>query len=366
MQDRAEVLVVNPHLEVIRCSDDEVIVKHGIRSLFSEVITDEGRTKLMGRVLDRLNKPGSLADLLAEDVIAPAESEPTGELLDYLASRKVLVQPDQDLALAYLDTLMGGGGITAQSLGDARIGLVGAGFVGARVARHLAGFRPRELAILDGRRVADVREAGLFPFNRSAVATGSHYGRLLHQQLEADGYSAVTVRAEAMADEGALPALFEAVDFVVCSLEFFGPATLHAVNAAAIQLRKPWMSIFVDGSQATIGPTYVPGETSCYLEFEIQSEASHTRQDEYLLYKEHIQGNGHASVRPVLPPYSDLAASLGAVSALRFLLSGTTFTVGRAVHIDLERMSVDYQDVLRVPRCPACNATRAAYRHTFL
>ncbi|MDQ6713087.1 MAG: TOMM precursor leader peptide-binding protein [Candidatus Dormibacteraeota bacterium] len=366
MIDRAEVLVVNPHLQVIRCSDDEVIVKHGIRSLFSEVITDEGRTKLMGRVLDRLNRPGSLADLLGEDVIGKDEAEPAGTLLDYLSVRKVLIQPDQDLALAYLDTLMANDGPATRTLGQARIGLVGAGFLGARVARQLAGFTPKELVLLDRRSVEDTREGRLFGFNQSTVAVGRPYVELLQQQLTADGFTAASARAQSMSDEASLVALFEATDFVICALESFAPATLHAVNAASIRQRKPWMSIFVDGSQATVGPTYVPGETSCYLEFEIQSEASHTRQDEYLLYKEHLQANGHASVRPVLPSYSEVAASLGAISTLRFLLSGTAFTVGRAVHVDFERMSFDYQDVLRVPRCPACNGVRAAYRHTFL
>jgi bacteriocin biosynthesis cyclodehydratase domain-containing protein len=364
--DRAEVLVVNPHLQVIRCSDDEVIVKHGVRSLFSEVITDEGRTKLMGRVLDRLNAPGSLANLLEEEIIGKDEAEPTGTLLDYLTERKVLIQPGRDLAIAYLDTMMANGGPATETIGQARIGLVGAGFLGARVARQLAGFAPKELVLLDPRGIEDPREGRLFGFNHATVGVGESYVKLLLQQLKADGFSAVNARAASMSDERSLLALFEAADFVVCSLESFAPATLHAVNAAAIQTKKPWMSIFVDGSQATVGPTYVPGETSCYLEFEIQSEASHTRQDEYLLYKEHIQANGHAPVRPVLPPYSDVAASLGAISTLRFLLSGTTFTVGRAVHVDFERMSIDYQDVLRVPRCPACNAVRAAYRHTFL
>ena len=366
MLDRAEVLVINPHLEVIRCSDDEVIVKHGIRSLFSEVITDEGRTKLMGRVLDRLNTPGSLADLLAEDVIAPDEAEPTGTLLDYLAVRKVLIQPRQDLTIAYLDTLMANDGAATHALANARIGLVGAGFLGTRLARQLAGFNPKEILLLDQRRVEDAPEGRLFGVDQSKIAVGEPYVTLLQRQLGADGFIVADARAQSMTEEASLLALFESSDFVVCALESFSPATLHAVNAAAIQLRKPWMSIFVDGSQATVGPTYIPGETSCYLEFEVQSEASHTRQDEYLLYKEHIQANGHVHARPVLPPYSDVAASLGAISTLRFLLSGTSFTVGRAVHVDFERMSFDYQDVLRVPRCPACDGLRAAYRHTFL
>jgi bacteriocin biosynthesis cyclodehydratase domain-containing protein len=364
--DRAEVLVVNPHLQVIRCSDDEVIIKHGVRSLFSEVITDEGRTKLMGRVLDRLNAPGSLANLLDEEIIGTEEAEPTGTLIAYLADRKVLIQPGRDLTLAYLDTIMAGEGPATQTLGQARIGLVGAGFLGARVARQLAGFGPKELVLLDQRNVGDPREGRLFGFDQSKVGVGEPYIKLVQQQLTTGGFGAVSSRAGSLADGPSLVGLFEAADFVICSLESFAPATLHAVNAAAIQTRKPWMSIFVDGSQATVGPTYIPGETSCYLEFEMQSEASHTRQDEYLLYKEHLQAKGHASVRPVLPPYSDVAASLGAISILRFLLSGTAFTVGRAVHVDFERMSIDYQDVLRVPRCPACNAVRAAYRHTFL
>lgn len=115
-----------------------------------------------------------------------------------------------------------------------------------------------------------------------------------------------------------------------------------------------------------MGPLYVPSETACYYEFETQVEASTAFREDYLLYKEHLADAGIHGAYFVLPPYPQIAAGFSALSASQFLARGQAMTVGRSIRIDFERLSVDYQDVLRLPRCPACGSDRAPYRQLFL
>ena len=116
-----------------------------------------------------------------------------------------------------------------------------------------------------------------------------------------------------------------------------------------------------------IGPIYVPGDTACYNEFEIQNEACIARQDDYHVYKDSLAPTDEPRVTdPVLPPFLAIASGWATAAALPFMTGGKSFLLERAVHVDFERAEIDYQDVLRLPRCPACAPARPAYRHTFL
>jgi len=320
---RSTSVVVNPHLHIVRCSDDEIVVKHGSRSMFSEIIADTERTGLLGRVLDRLRSPGCIDQLLGEGLLNEEDCLLAAGAMQYLFERGVLVPAEHDLTKVYIDTFLG----TDRRLADARIGIVGDGTVAARIATSMKSMGLGQVDLLD-----DTTEPG------AARETPS---------------------------ESELDRVFGTHDFVVLALDGFSPKALHATNSAAISAGVPWMSVFFDGSEAVIGPTYVPGETCCYFEFEFQHEASLTLKNEYVLFKE-AAGTAGGPRGFVLPPYAEVAAGFGATSAIEFLTSGKSFTIERAVRINFERASIDYQDVLRLPRCPACATKRAPYRHLFL
>jgi len=339
-------LVVNPHVQIVRCSDDEVLVKHGTRSLFSEAINDGSRAGILGRLLDRLRRPGTLGDLVDDGTLTAAEAESSTDAVDYLKQRKVLIPVPLTSARAYVDTFLG----DQRQLDNAVVGLVGAGVLARRVARGVAAVHPSQLHVLtDGEAVEP------------------------HDLVADDGRRNGTKRAPkgvhlhdaAASDETALREIFDLAGYVVVALDRFSPTALHAANAVALATRTPWSAVFFDGSEAVIGPVHVPGETACYFEFEIQHEASLTLKGEYMLYKESLMAGGPARGAP-LAPHLDVAAGFAATSALEFILSGTSFGVGRALRINFETGSIDYQDVLRFPRCPACQNLRPPYRHLFL
>ncbi|MYK87160.1 MAG: hypothetical protein F4018_01745, partial [Acidobacteria bacterium] len=55
-------LVLNPHLRVVQCGNDELLVKHGLRSRFSTLLRDDGRTGLLAVVVRAFREPSTLAD----------------------------------------------------------------------------------------------------------------------------------------------------------------------------------------------------------------------------------------------------------------------------------------------------------------
>lgn len=362
----ARRLRVNPHIRVIRCSDDEILVKHGSRSLYSEAIYDEQRTRLLGNVIRGFREPATVMELRERGVLTDEQVPLAEELVDYLSERGVLVDPSEDLVCAYLNSIIGGSGQTAR-LSDASVGLVGTGALGHMIAKELASFRPRSLLLADHRAVPEhaialrhmaTPNGALRPGDSYAEAIARHLGDLFGGNLRA-------VQGEAH-EKATLQQVFQASNFVIVAWESFSPTLFHAVNEAAVETGVPWMLVYLDGSEAVLSPLFVPGESGCYHEFEIQSEASILLKDEYLLYKEDLRHDGAAGDALPLPPYLQVAAGFATTLALRYLMSNQAHTPGRAVRIDFERLGVDYVDVLKLPRCPACGSQRSAYRHLFL
>jgi bacteriocin biosynthesis cyclodehydratase domain-containing protein len=369
---RAMRFVLNPHLRVIRCSKDEIVVKHGSRSLYSQTIADEERTGMLGKLIGHAAKATSLQELSDSGAFSPDEELLARQTVEYLASQEVLVDPQQDFAQTYLNSILGremsaGGAPARPPLSQATVAILGCGPLGSVVARGLAASGLGSLILIDERGMTDTpgsaRTLDLPPSengdgaNALCERVGSH--------VRHSG-TAVDTRFANPADAETITSAFETADLLVVAWEAFSPTLFHAVNEAAIAARKPWMTVFFDGSEAIVGPTYLPGSSPCYYEFEIQNEATLLLRDEFVLYKDDAEDEALRRVHFTLPAHAQIAAGFATTSVLRMLTLGHTFTVGRAIRLDLERMSVDYVDVLRLPRCPACREERPAYRHLFL
>lgn len=324
-----ERLAINPYVRVIRASDDEVVVRHGTRSLYSEFISDAGRRHLLGRILDRLGSPASLRALLDEGFVDPDDVAPLEEAIAYLRQRRVLVPAEQDWRPTYFDTFYG----RRDGLRGQVVAVLGAGLLARRICASLA------------------------PLGLEAIIALDRAG---------DDYpTEVETRDADSIDATAISRLFGDCDFAICALDAYSPRSLHLTNQVAVAMNKPWLACFFDGHESVIGPLFVPGQTGCYAEFELQAEASLTQINEGLLMKEELDARPAPGGR-LLPPYVDIAGGFAIDAAMRFLLAGSSYVVGRAMRLDFERASIDYQEVLTLPRCPACQGTRTAYRHVFL
>ena len=356
--------VLNPSLKFIFCGEDEILVLHGVRSKFNQTIRDEGRTHLLGRVLRHLASPASLQELQEQKVIGEGELEDTEELLSTLASQGFLSPASESPIISYLNAIVGGD----QDLDNICIGIVGAGYLGSRVAEEFAKIGVGQMQILDDRHIenAMVDQA---QFNRSPtyIEQGRSYVESLESHLLELGYDRLKMIKEPYHNQDALENLFSASNFVVATSEVFSSHLFHTVDLAALSAEKPWMSAFMDGSEACIGPIYVPGETCCYNEFEIQSEATlSTQPSEYYTYKEEMSKNGLYSHQFAFPPYASIAAGFVAGTASSFLFSGKSSLIGRCFRINFEKPYVDYEEILKLPRSPTSVDMRNGYRHMFL
>ena len=356
--------VLNYSLKFIFCGEDEILVLHGVRSKFNQTIRDEGRTHLLGRVLRRLASPASLQDLQEQKVIEEGELEDAEELLATLVSQGFISPASESPIASYLNAIVGGN----RNLDKVCIGIVGAGYLGSRVAAELAKIGIGQMHILDDRCIEKVAvDQAQFNLSPTYIEKGQPYVECLNSHLSELGYDHLKTIKEPYHNQDALESLFSAANFVVATSEVFSSHLFHTIDIAALSADKPWMSAFMDGSEACIGPVYIPGETCCYNEFEIQSEATLSIQSsEYYTYKEEMSKNGLYSHQFVFPPYASIAAGFVAGTTSSFLLSGKSSLIGRCFRINFEKPYVDYEEILKLPRSPTSVDMRNGYRQIFL
>ena len=356
--------VLNYSLKFIFCGEDEILVLHGVRSKFNQTLRDEGRTHLLGRVLRRLASPASLQDLQDQKVIEEGELEDAEELLATLASQGFISPASESPIVSYLNAVVGGN----RNLDKVCIGIIGAGYLGSRVVEEFAKIGVGQMHILDDRCIEKVAvDQAQFNLSPTYIKKGQSYVECLNSHLSDLGYDHFKAIKEPYHNQDALESLFSASNFVVATSEVFSSHFFHTIDLAAISAEKPWISAFMDGSESCVGPIYVPGETCCYNEFEIQSEATLSIQSsEYYTYKEEMSKNGLYSHQFVFPPYASIAAGFVAGTTSSFLLSGKSSLIGRCFRINFEKPYVDYEEILKLPRSPTSVDMRNGYRQIFL
>ena len=358
------IFVLNPSLKFIFCGEDEILVLHGMRSKFNQTIRDEGKTNLLGRVLRRLMSPASLEDLQEQKVIEKEELEDVEELLTTLVSQGLISAANESSIVSYLNAIVG----KNQAFENICIGIIGAGYLGSRVAEELAKIGVGQMHILDNRQVENVAiDQAQFNLPPAYIEKGQPYVECLESHLSNIGFDRLEAVIEPYHNQDALKIIFDTSNFIIATSEVFSSHLFHTVDLAALSAEKPWMSAFMDGSEACIGPIYVPGETCCYNEFEIQSEATLSIQrSEYYTYKEEMSKNGLYSHQFAFPPYASIAAGFVAGTTSSFLLSGKSSLIGRCFRINFEKPYVDYEEILKLPRSPTSVDMRNGYRHMFL
>jgi|GEM_PF-2561081 len=358
-----EKYLVNPHLRIVYISDDEIAVKHSGRSPSSRAVRDEGGTKVLGSVLRALTVPRALSELIHSGVVSESKRADLEGLVAYLLEEQILLKEGQDVVEVYLRSILGG----KQALSAVRVAVVGSGHLGSRIAEQLIRLGIGALEVMDDRRVKRSEiDARYFTLPRALLQPGSSYAENLATHLRTIGTAEVGARLNAVHDKEALRQLCASSDCVVFASEHPGSVAFHAMNEVALELGTPWLAVSMDGSEATIGPLFLPGQSACYNEYEVQAESSCWGvKDEYLTYREAMARGDLGSEHLSLPSYSDIAAGLAATALMRFLIGGKAILLGRSIRYDFERLSVDTEEVLRLPRCPACAPLRA-YRHSYL
>ena len=368
-----ETWVRNPHFTFVRCNDDEVLAKHGRRSLFSEIVRDDAHNGVLADVVDYLAQERLFCDL--EQTFSSVNREDLVELVHWLSDRGVLIHGNR--VQSRMDSYLRATGTTeSSSLAEVRIGVVGGGAVGVRLVRSLADFGVGRIRQLSGVTIASSDDARTVRFAVPPEVIPINTATALEKDLLAMGFGGEYCSISGAENEPEhIRSVFDDVDLGIVALDSFSPDFLHTANEIAISLSRTWLFVYVDGSEISMGPVFVPGETPCYLDLAIQEDAGMKWRAQSWLYNEkknHLmratessKGSALGTLSTMIPCHADVAAGIVSREVLRLLTTKSSSLQSRNLQISFEDMEFVYSNVMTLPRCPACSGSRAPYRSTF-
>lgn len=124
------------------------------------------------------------------------------------------------------------------------------------------------------------------------------------------------------------------------------------MNDACLTAKVAWTSAFIDGFEATVGPTVIPWETACWRCYQLRAFGAHPQMDRAMAMDSTRVGPTH------LPSSATIVGSWAAQAAALTTSRVVAPPLGGAVtRVDLLGLRATRHRVLRLPRCPAC--TRA-------
>lgn len=324
---------LRPHLTAVPHSADVVELRHGGWSAESYTLSDSSGGGTLAGVVERLDGTRTVTEVAREVGVSRRDVE---GLLDHLTGLDLLEEGPTTALDAYVaraaQALLPFGGGAATDISDPVV--LGSSPVARRVAELLG---------------------------ESLAAAGTGV------RAEDDGeLLTLAGRPEMLTDPVALAAAAEAFDswrdrLVVAPQESVRPHVAVLLNRLAHRCGFTWLHAVVDGPSLVVGPLTVPGRSACYECFEARVAMNLRESVSYLRYKTALaQGRTAGSPPEVEPVLGAMLAAHTAAEALNLLLTGTTFTVGKALSIYLPTMELTWNEVLRLPGCPACGPVEYA------
>lgn len=151
-------------------------------------------------------------------------------------------------------------------------------------------------------------------------------------------------------------------DLIVCAIEAPDLTLQRQVNERAV--RAGVACLFVDlshGQHATLGPLYVPGESSCLACFRARLLQTSESPEELQAFEQHMLQSGAALPSfGVLPAHRQWVLGMTMSEVVAFFSQHRPLrTLNRAVTISFEELRVWSEPVWPLPHCEACGHARA-------
>jgi bacteriocin biosynthesis cyclodehydratase domain-containing protein len=354
-------LQVSDGLDMILLSPDEVLIQFGVRSGPSELIRDPESTGAIAHVVTRLaGGPTSPAELVSG--LSGSCQQVARQVIELLATKAYLAEEGTNPTEQYLRYSQS----HTSSLSAHHVAVIGCGPIGSRVAVALLESGVGMVTAVDDR-MPDRHWQGTFP---SAPQFGD--GALSHRpvsEIFSSGLPADHSRrvrpVVGLFDSDVLRDATAEADFVVLALECPSLTLSHRLNRICVDRQLPWMSLTLDGNVGMAGPIFVPPTTACFNCFTALSQAPVANREMTQKYRRYQDSKKASSFFVGLPSYADILAGHGGHAAVRFLIGRSGPLVGRALLLDFDRLGMDLEDVLRLPRCPACGVLDAGHRSAF-
>ena len=296
-------LVINPAVSIIRGSDDEIMSRFGSRSRSSYRITDTNGHGVLADFVRAFVRPAIPAEVAAHFGI---NDDTRQEFIEKLTEGSLLISPEQ----VRYSQLISGMHITPER-DDQVLTVVGTGRMAESVAGNLTDLTSSEIEI-------------------------SH-------------------DAERAFDES---------DFVVVCADRLDQAFFYDADEYARISETPWHLSYLDGAEIVVGPTFIPGSTTNYFDRDTLDESARTLRFEHqymALASPDIEADA-----PIPLFIAQMAAGWTTAAVAQHLWGPGSFLEDHVLRIDLERMQVIRDRVLRLARNPVTVGSRPDLRHPFI
>jgi thiazole/oxazole-forming peptide maturase SagC family component len=294
-------------------------------------------------LLRNLRNYGVLEEVISQPIaqLPPEEIKRYQPLISYFALAPT-PQTEKEYTL----------GVTAEStviaLKSAKILLIGARMLGSRVALQLAQMGIGNIAIVDDKKLSKEDKA-FIPF-LSEQSLGSSRARFLQELIkEVNPYVKTNIVKEDCFED-----LMQDFDLIIVAKDRPSPTLYKKINEKALKKKFKWTIVTMDGIEGIVGPTFVPHETACYECYELRLECNIESYTEYLQFRKYLDEHPDEFGETIgIPAFADIIAGF-LVSDVPFILQGCGTTLGKVLCINFALQKVEANDVLKLPRCPAC------------
>ena len=318
---------IRPHISVIAHCPDEVELRQGVWNPVSMTFTDEQRSGQLARLIARLDGSAPVSRIAAEEKVP---SEQVERLVDDLLNYGLVEKGPSTALDQYLAT--------------------------ATQWRFSEGVDPKQRVLILAdetlqRPVRDGLAAILGEQRVDVVGNDQPMVGILDSPDTSwlnDGLASEERLAEFESWRGAV---------LVAASTRINPARSIVLNRACLRHGIPWIQATLDGPFVFVGPSFLPGESSCYECLETRVLMNLREGANYQRYKSAIvAAQVEFGAPPMLEPFASLLSAHLVIETLNLVLTGSTCTVGKMLAIHLPTMEMSFPEVLRIPGCSGCGA----------
>jgi len=311
----------NPAFVPVEVDRDTIEISIGPWTGPSYTVHDDERDGKIADLLDRIDGETHITEIL--DPLDEHERAEFGQFLHKLATDSVIydrseAEPDSWTHLTLRDQFSSEDRTRLESR---RVLVVGCGEIGQQIATDLSSVGVQEVGIID-------------PTTDTPAA----------DNLDGD---VVEFDADSLEESVA------AADFVVYTASRPYPNLESRLNEATLESGTPWTSARIQGFDGFIGPTIFPGETACFECYREREMANVSNTSQYQAYLQQMADKPDTT-QLRLPGLARMLAGYLVMDLVNLLAFGTGFTSGRVFVVNGTRLSIECNDVLKLPRCRSC------------
>ena len=170
--------------------------------------------------------------------------------------------------------------------------------------------------------------------------------------IEIEGLSAKTAYDPTQLHKEVIGQLKE-VDFLIVCQDTTDHRFFQTLNAVCHETGTRWMHVAISGTKGLMGPTIIPHQSACYVCYDKRVASNASELQSYLAYQKQTELSKNEGF--LNPLWSTLAEQVTLEVARIISGFAPPKTIGRLYEFEATTPLVEGHDVLRLPRCPACN-----------